>query len=241
MDRVVNRFTTGVCSLLLLAPDILAQATETVIFEPPEDVVLLWAKRGGLLVMVCSLLLTIFVLVTRRGRVMESQSKLLLFVGLCVFPVPVLFLSAGVGMEESKHVSFCSSCHGPMGPFVNDMEDPESEDLAALHFRNRYIQSNQCWTCHSDYGIAGTTRAKLRGLTHITYATLDLWEAPIALSMPYNWKICLGCHAESGLFKAPRNDAEAHDGVIAEVLKGDLTCGDCHGLAHPAREARSSK
>lgn len=227
--------------LLLTATNVLAHGTEEANFEPPEDVVLFWAKRAGLIIMILSVLLTSFVIVARRGRLMESLSRWLLFFGLCVLPVPVLFLSAGVGMEESKAVGFCSSCHEPMGPFVEDMKDPDSENLAALHFKNRYIQSDQCWTCHSDYGIAGTAEAKFRGLTHITYVALDRWEPPIALSKPYNWRICLDCHAESALFKAPREYDEAHEGVLREVLDGETTCGDCHGLAHPEREARSSK
>lgn len=221
--------------------ELLAHGTESATFEPPEDVVLLWAKRGGLIIMVFSVLLTLFVLVSRRGRLMENQSKWLLFVGLCVLPVPVLFLSSGVGMEESKAVSFCSSCHAPMGPFVDDMMDRESDNLAAVHFKNRYIQSNQCWTCHSDYGIAGTGKAKMRGLIHISYATFDTWEPPIALPKPYNWRICLDCHAESALFEAPRGDEEAHEGVLTAVLESEMTCGDCHGLAHPERETRSTK
>ncbi|MDX1583826.1 MAG: NapC/NirT family cytochrome c [Thermoanaerobaculia bacterium] len=218
-----------------------AHGNEEANFEPPVDVVLVWAKRAGLTIMIISVLLTLFVLIVRRRRLMEGFSKLLLFLGLCVLPVPVMFLGAGVGMEESKAVHFCSSCHGPMGPFISDMMDPESENLAAVHFKNRYIQREHCWTCHSDYGIAGTAEAKFRGLTHITYAALDRWEPPIELSSPYNWRICLDCHAESALFQAPRNYAEAHEGVLEEVLAGETTCVDCHVLAHPEPEERRSK
>lgn len=243
VNRLAKRLARPICCFLLVlltAPHV-AHGAEKVIFEPPEDVVLFWARRAGLVIMIFSVLLISFVLVTRRGRLLENLSKWLLFLGLCVLPVPVLFLSSGVGMEESKSVNFCSSCHKPMGPFVRDMKNPDSDTLAALHFKNRYIQSDQCWTCHSDYGVAGTAKAKIRGLTHISYVALDAWQPPIKLFKPYNWRICLQCHAESALFRSPRNGGEAHDGVLAGVLKGETTCGDCHGLAHPAREARSSK
>ena len=54
-----------------------------------------------------------------------------------------------------------------MTAFVTDLENVESDTLAAKHFKNRYIQERQCYTCHSDYGFAGTLRAKLDGLGHV--------------------------------------------------------------------------
>jgi hypothetical protein len=67
-------------------------------FKPPEDVILLWARRTGLVLMLVSVLVTLFVLVVRRHRLMESQSMWLLFLGLCVLPVPVAFVSSGVAL-----------------------------------------------------------------------------------------------------------------------------------------------
>ncbi len=215
------------------------EAAET--FTVPEDVILTWAKRSGLVLMSVSVLVVLFVLILRRRRVMEAQSKWLLFVGLCVLPVPVTFLSAGVGMESSKEVEFCASCHRPMGPFVADMKDLASKNLAAVHYKNCFIQSAHCWTCHSDYGIAGTMQAKLKGLHHITAVAFDTWEAPIQAQQPYQWRICLGCHGNSALFKAPRENDSAHEGVIKEVLAGETACTDCHESAHPPREKRGSK
>ncbi len=244
MNRIKGRFG-GVLSFLLFslvgigAP--LAQGEGEIVFQPPRDVVLMWAERAGLAVMVVSVAVTLFVLVMRRNRLMEGQSKWLLFIGLCVLPIPVTFLSSGVGMEESKRVQFCSSCHQPMGPFVDDMKAPDSESLAAVHYKNWFIQANHCWTCHSDYGVAGTVGAKLTGLLHITKVALGAWETPIKLYHPYQWTICLGCHANSALFKAPRAARTAHDGVLNAVLKGAAACTSCHNLAHPAREKRASK
>jgi len=210
-------------------------------FEAPEDVVLAWATRAGLVLMTLSVALTLYVLATRRQRLLDVQSKWMLFFGLCVFPVPVTLLSAGVGMEESKQVAFCGSCHQPMGPFVEDMRNPGSDALAAVHYKNWLIQRDHCWTCHSDYGIAGTARAKLTGLNHIARATLGSWEPPIELSSPYSWSICLGGHGNSARFRAPRGDASAHEGVVEAVLSGETGCTDCHNLAHPPREERSSR
>lgn len=125
--------------------------------------------------MTVSIALTLFVLFTRRRRLMELESKWILFFGLCVFPIPVTLLSAGVGMEESKQVAFCGSCHQPMGPFVADMRAPASDNLAAVHYKNWLIQRDHCWTCPSDYGIAGTARGgiggpDLRGQSWLSFA-----------------------------------------------------------------------
>lgn len=209
--------------------------------DPPPDVVLVWAQRACLVTTVLSAALIVFVLAFRRAAVLGRVSRWLLFLGIVVLPVPVTFLSAGIGMEESKAVSFCASCHLSMGPFVRDMTDPGSGTLAALHFKNRYLQREQCWTCHSDYGIAGTASAKRTGITHIVKYTTGAWSPPIHLFRPYPWRICLGCHEQSALFKAPRGDPSAHEGILAAVGRGESGCTDCHPLAHPEGAARSTR
>jgi hypothetical protein len=71
--------------------------------------------------------------------------------------------------------------------------------------------------------------------------TTNSWRAPIAIYGRYEWKICLGCHAESALFQTPRNDASAHKGVLDGIQSQTMSCTDCHQKAHPPREKRSSK
>ena len=59
-----------------------------------------------------------------------------------------------------------------MTPYVNDLHDPKSDTLAAVHFKNRFIQENHCYTCHTDYGMFGTVKAKWEGLGHtVRYTT----------------------------------------------------------------------
>ena len=226
--------------LFASAPAVSGEA-QPAIFEAPEDVVLAWAIRAGLVLMTLSIALTLFVLLKRRQRLLEPQSRWMLFFGLCAFPIPVALLSGGVGMESSKEVAFCNSCHQPMGPFVADMRDPASENLAAVHYKNWLIQRDHCWTCHSNYGIAGTARAKLMGLNHIARATFGAWKPPIRLSQPYRWTICLGCHSNSARFRTPRGNATAHEGVVEAVVSGQAGCTDCHAAAHPPPERRSSR
>ncbi len=240
--RFVSAFSLFVSLLLLWVPRLaIAAEQEGITFEKPEDVILNWAERACLLLFIASAALLVYVLLYRRDRLMTGGSKWLLFMGLCLMPLPAAFLSTGVGMEGSKEVEFCQSCHEPMDPFVNDMMDPESETLAAVHYKNKLIQSEHCWNCHSDYGISGTAEAKLTGMKHIYYYTFNSWEAPIKLYHDYKWTICLECHAGAAYFEKPRNDEEAHDGVLELVMSGEAGCTDCHNSAHTAREERSTK
>jgi hypothetical protein len=163
-------------------------------------------------------------------------SKWILFTGICLLPLPVMILSTAVGLEQSKEVQFCSSCH-VMSPFINDLKDPASKTLAALHFQNRYIQREHCYRCHTDYGILGTMEAKKAGLGHIWKETTGSYQLPIRMSKPYNYGICLDCHAGAVKFKREA----AHEGVVEETLAGTSKCLECHDPPHPAPETRSNE
>jgi len=180
--------------------------------------------------------LVAYTLITRRRRITEEQSKWLLFLGVAVLPIPAVLLSGVVGVEHSKAVSFCNSCH-PMDPFLDDMRDIDSETLAAVHFKNRFIQKEHCYTCHTDYGIFGTMEAKLAGLGHIYMDATGRWDAPISLSKPYQFRICLNCHAGALKFELE----EDHEDVIEEVVNGETDCTECHEMGHPERDDRSEQ
>jgi hypothetical protein len=79
-------------------------------------------------------------------------------------------------------------------------------------------------------------------MIHIYKYTTNTWEAPIELySENYSWSICLQCHAQAQVFQKPRNDEEAHDGVLEMITSGEAGCTDCHETAHPPREERSQR
>jgi cytochrome c nitrite reductase small subunit len=248
---------SGLVLVIFLAEILFAQE-EGGRWQPTEDPTLLWAGRGGLVLMVIAAGLVLFTLLLRKDRLMESSSKWMLFLGLCILPLPVVILSGAIGMEGSKEVAFCHSCHLPMDPFVNDMLDPASESLAALHYKNRYMQNAHCWNCHSDYGIGGTIEAKTTGMVHMYKYTTDQlgidflpgagWHAPIELYNPdgYNWTICLECHGDSAKFTQLEGAEEpgmdhVEEGIVEAIESGEFTCTECHGLAHPEREERSTK
>jgi nitrate/TMAO reductase-like tetraheme cytochrome c subunit len=67
-------------------------------------------------------LLIAYTLIARRKNLLDLHSKWILFLGIAVLPVPAIFLSTAVGLEHSKQVKFCNSCHA-MDPFIDDMKD----------------------------------------------------------------------------------------------------------------------
>jgi nitrate/TMAO reductase-like tetraheme cytochrome c subunit len=228
--------TLGLLMLLWVFSGPLLGADASVRYRPPHPFAQKWARAVGLSMVAAAGLLIIYTLTFRRKRLQEPSSKWMLFLGICVLPTPVMFLSTAVGLEQSKNVEFCISCH-VMKPFVDDLKDPASRTLAAIHYQNRYIQREHCYRCHTDYGILGTMTAKKQGLGHIWKAGTGSYSLPIKMSQPYNFAICLDCHADSAKF----NKEAAHEGVVEETAAGKGNCLDCHDSPHPPPETRSKE
>jgi cytochrome c nitrite reductase small subunit len=179
------------------------------------------------------LLLVVWFRLRATGAASSMWGWLLVAVGLV--PVMVGFMTFAHGLESSATVSACGSCH-VMTPFVNDLRDVKSETLAATHFKNRFIRENQCYTCHSDYGLGGTISAKLAGLGHVWRYTTGRYEVPIKIAQPYSNLRCLSCHGESQRFL----NAPGKKEMMPELISGQTPCLSCHGPAHPEqkKEAR---
>ncbi|MCH8273317.1 MAG: hypothetical protein IH851_00810 [Armatimonadetes bacterium] len=133
-----------------------------------------------------------------------------------------------------KEVRSCNSCH-VMRPMVNDMTDPSSETLAARHFSNKWISSQQCYTCHTDYGLAGTLKAKMDGYRHLARYTTGTYTEPIASPSVYNTDNCMQCHAGTRKFEM----VSSHIALRKGLSDGSLSCLNCHGSAHPTRAQRT--
>ncbi len=203
------------------------------IYAPPKDYATDWARNITLLLAVVAMGLVAFTLLLRRGRLGAFQSKGLLFLGLCVLPLPVMVLTSAVGLEHAKAVTFCESCHS-MRTLVTDMEDPGSDSLAALHFKNRYIQDHHCYACHTDYGMFGDAEAKLSGLRHIWQDAAGTSSLPIKMQDRYRFTICLNCHGQSRKFL----DRKSHAGSLGKFVSGETLCSDCHGRSHRSGRGR---
>ena len=155
-----------------------------------------------------------------------------LLVAVGLVPTMVAFLSFAHGLESSTTVAACGSCH-VMSPYVSDLQNVKSDTLAATHFKNRYIQEHQCYTCHSDYGLSGTLKAKIDGLGHVWRYSTGTYILPLKIARPYSNLRCLGCHGESQKFlNAGGHPTEE----IPNLMSGSTSCLDCHAPAHPGTE-----
>ncbi len=165
--------------------------------------------------------------VCRRRMSMVAYHGLLP-IGLLVFPALVLFATSARLLEETKTVDSCASCH-VMGLFVNDLRDPASDTLAARHYKNKWIPTNQCYSCHTSYGLHGSMKAKQEGLRHWYLYVTRRWEEPIRFRGTYPNVNCLMCHADTPKFTA----VEMHTLVATELATNQTGCISCHGPPHP--------
>lgn len=176
--------------------------------------------------------LLFLLVVARSADAADSPRRhwLLLF-GVVIVPGLALALGLGTALEDMKHPEFCGSCH-VMRPFMDDLQNADSATLAAVHYQNRYIREDQCYTCHTDYGIFGPVQAKLAGVRHLWNYETGNYTLPIEIRGPYRDANCLHCHGEAKVFR------EKHADTMEELVSGAMTCLDCHRPAHPARESR---
>jgi nitrate/TMAO reductase-like tetraheme cytochrome c subunit len=190
-----------------------------------------WVRGFGIAFIVLNVVLLAFAWRNLHlvGLTPTVRGWLLVAVGLV--PIMVAFLSFAHGLETSTSVRACGSCH-VMTPFVEDLRSVKSDTLAATHFKNRYIQDHQCYTCHSDYGLAGTFNAKLAGLGHVWRYTTGSYTLPIKLAQPYPNVRCLGCHGESQKFLTSQGHPKEE---LPSLMAGTTSCLDCHGPAHPTQ------
>jgi cytochrome c nitrite reductase small subunit len=188
-----------------------------------------WAQGLGIAFAVLDLILLLSLARSIRRSGLTTASKELMFLAVAVLPLALVFFAYSYGMQASERVEACGSCH-VMGPWVKDLRDPNSKTLAAMHFKNRYIQENHCYTCHTDYGMFGTVKAKWEGLGHIARYSTGAYEHPIKIAHPYpNWR-CLNCHGTSQKFLDPEKHPKED---LADMISGKTSCLECHGPAHP--------
>lgn len=192
-----------------------------------------WTQGLGIALVLLNLI--ILVLAWRRLSRGETPRQVLglLFVGLLLLPVIVIFFGYTQGMAGMETVQACGGCH-VMTSRVEDLHDPDSESLAAIHYKNRFIREHQCYTCHADYGMLGTITAKMNGVGHIVHHLRGDYPLPLKIAHPYPNVRCLACHAESQRFlKSAGHPPE----MRPELMSGQTSCLTCHGPAHTPKEA----
>lgn len=170
----------------------------------------------------------IYSLLKYKGAAVGPVSWGLLIAGVVAFPLLISGIGTILVFERAERVEFCASCHLTMKSFVDDMKDPKSNSLAALHFKNRYIPDNQCYECHTAYGLFGTVEAKKEGIHDVYAYYTRTFHLPIKLRHPYPSNDCLKCHAASAKWIA------LHEDYKDALFSGEATCMQCHAGSNPA-------
>jgi nitrate/TMAO reductase-like tetraheme cytochrome c subunit len=196
-----------------------------------------WARGLGIAFTVLAAFLLAVAWWRMRRVGLSSMRKELLILPLVVLPLMIVFLGYSHGIEDSKSVESCGSCH-VMKPYLADLQNPAGDSLAATHYKNRYIQEHHCYTCHTDYGMFGTVQAKLAGVGHVARHLTGKYTLPLKIAHPYPNSRCLACHAASQKFQ----NTEGHPKEDQpKLLSGETSCIDCHGPAHPTMTQQASR
>jgi cytochrome c-type protein NapC len=169
---------------------------------------------------------------------LSHATKVWLALGLGVLPIGAAAAGNVQGFEATKEREFCGSCH-VMSLHEQDSADPKSATLAARHARNRMFGSENCYSCHADYGMFGTIVTKMGGMRHVwlyytEYRTTPLDEAKrtIKIRRPFPNDNCMQCHStEVKLW----GDVPDHRALVQDLRAERVSCASagCHGLAHP--------
>jgi cytochrome c nitrite reductase small subunit len=196
-----------------------------------------WIEGMGIAFALLNLALLVPTWRSLRPTGLTPTARGWLFVAVGLVPTAVAFLAFVHGLESSSTVDSCGFCH-PMKAYVEDLRNVKSATLAATHFKNRYIQERHCFTCHSDYGVAGTVTAKMGGVGHVVRYATGAYTLPLEIARPYPNVRCLGCHAGSQKFL----NSPAHPQAMMPVLMdGSISCLVCHGPAHPKEKKVASR
>lgn len=175
------------------------------------------------------------VLVRRPSMTATRAGKVVAF-GLLFF-LPLFCLGVGVEnqMERSKSTAFCLSCH-IMEPYGQSLHVDDPTFLAAAHYQNHRVPADEaCYTCHTNYAMFGSFKAKLAGLRHLYIFYLREPPSPenIKLHEPYNNRECLHCHLGARSFEqgAVHN---ADPDTLPAVKANKLSCisSGCHNTVH---------
>jgi len=192
-----------------------------------RDLVDQYGSRFLAVIIAVGAALVIFSLIRFRGRDTGPIAWSFLIAGTTLFPLILSGAGTFLVVERVKTVRLCGSCHLTMKPYVDDMENPSSKSLAAIHYANRYIATNQCYECHTSYGLLGTFQAKEQGMIDVFRYYTRTFTLPLKLSSPYRDSDCLKCHAAATKWIATHADFEKR------IFAGQLTCMQCHAETTP--------
>ena len=174
-----------------------------------------------------------------KKPMLDVRTKLLLLLGLGIFPAIAAVSSTIAGMQATTQREFCGSCH-VMGPYYENASDPKAQSLSARHSRNPFFGDRSCYVCHADYGMFGYALTKAGGMRHVYeywlggYREMSLEQAKHAIHLrkPYDNTNCRQCHTTT-LHDWRR--VPDHGSLERELASNQVSCASagCHGYAHP--------
>lgn len=200
------------------------------LFSGDADNVIRWVAVAGVILALGSAALVGMVLLRRPAGASAAAVKWTLLIALLVFPSMTMLTANTVGFHRVRQS--CAECH-TMEPWVRDMKDPESRTLAALHYKNRWINEDQCYTCHTGYGLGGNVRAKMDGVKHVMHQYVTGVPDEIRIKRPFPTKTCLHCHGAAAGFNAIEQHADPE--FKPKILSGEMSCFECHEAPHPRK------
>jgi len=212
----------------LLLPALLRAAADTKVFQ--TDPVETYGSWFLICVLCLGIVLVLFSLLRYKGQTPSPFSWALLAGAVCAVPLASTGFGTLLVFDRAERVEFCASCHLTMQTFVDDLKDPNSQSLAAVHFKNKYIPDNQCYVCHTSYGMFGTVEAKESGMIDVYKYFTHTYKFPIKMREAYPNHDCLKCHAESAKWLKHDEHVAAKEDLFADKMK----CLDCHASEHPA-------
>jgi len=208
----------------------IASAQDTSRFDPVDH----YGSRAISGLIIAGAALVLYSLIRYRGRTSGWASWGVLILGAAIIPIVVSSAGGVLVLERSQSVELCNSCHLAMKPYVDDMKDPKSQSMAAIHYANRYIPDNQCYVCHTSYGMFGTVQAKRQGLSDVYKYYTHAFTVPVKMQHSYPNNDCLKCHSGSAKFLAShKKDREA-------MLADEVSCMQCHEDDNPAHNVGAS-
>jgi nitrate/TMAO reductase-like tetraheme cytochrome c subunit len=221
---------------LALPAALLVAGSSTSFAGSPEpdfqhDPVEYWAARLLAWVLTLAVILVAYTLVKAvRGQLASVSGKALMTISVVVLPSFTVATGMLLVFTRAERVEFCASCHHVMRAYADDMTNPDGTGLAAIHFANRYIPNNQCYECHTSYGLFGTAEAKIHGIGEVVKYYSGSYDLPVTMWKPYPNADCLKCHAESDkwLLVDAHTDEESEQDLFADLT----SCMSCHGSAH---------
>ncbi len=197
-----------------------------------------WVDWGILLSLILCIGIMVFVVLgwTRfPRRVTRGRALFVNVLGLVFLPAMILPFANFTILEYAKQENFCGSCHVAMQPYVHDVNDPKSKSLSAIHFRINFAPTQPgtaCYSCHATYGVHGTMRAKLQGLSDAYRYETGWYTTPIHLRRPFPNALCLKCHIDSQFFLSQRLHLDTEGKVSPLIVKGTISCTMCHPSGH---------